>query len=56
MPVQLKRLNRLWRLVEPDGSIAMSDRGKPRDGGGHVTRAPAERQLAAMNRPNRMQR
>ena len=47
MPLHIQKRNRMYRLVEPKGSLAMI-RGQPADGGGHSTREKALRQLQAI--------
>lgn len=56
MPVSVQRINRMYRLTEPGGRIAKTRKGNARDGGGHFSRAAAERQARAMNsgKRNRM--
>ena len=49
MPVSVKQINRLHRIVEPSGKIAKTKTGRARDGGGHATREEALRQMRAMN-------
>lgn len=49
MPVKVKKLGELFRIVEPSGRIAKTPRGRPRDGGGHRSRAEALRQMRAIN-------
>lgn len=49
MPVSVARRNGKYRLLEPDGSIATTPQGNPRDGGGHPTRNMAGRQARAIN-------
>ena len=57
MPAEVKRINRLWRIVGPDGAIEMTVKGKPRDGGGHPSKKVAMSQARAMNAPrNRLER
>lgn len=49
MPVSVSRRSGKYRIVEPDGSIATTDRGHARDGGGHSTYEHALRQMRAIN-------
>lgn len=50
MPVHCERDDDgQWRLREPDGSIATTDNGNPRDGGGHDTRTQCEAQAHHIN-------
>lgn len=49
MPVKVARRGDKFRVVEEDGTIATGAKGAPRDGGGHKSRAKAERQASAIN-------
>jgi hypothetical protein len=49
MPVKIRKRNGKYRIVEPNNRIAKTGTGKPRDGGGHKSRAKAERQMRAIN-------
>lgn len=49
MPTYVGRRGKLWRLLEPDGSIATTASGAARDGGGHRDAAKAHRQNRALN-------
>ena len=49
MPVKVARREDKFRIVEGDGTIAMTAKGAARDGGGHRSRAKAERQARAIN-------
>jgi hypothetical protein len=49
MPVHVANRNGKFRVVEPDGSIATTQNGFARDGGGHPTRDKALRQMRAIN-------
>ena len=51
MPVKVARRGDKFRVVEADGTIAMGAKGAARDGGGHRSRAKAERQARAINTP-----
>ena len=57
MPANVRRINRLWRIVGPDGKVELTAKGKPRDGGGHPSKEVAMSQARAMNAPrNRLER
>jgi hypothetical protein len=49
MPVSVKKLRGKYRIVEPNGDIATTPRGHPRDAGGHKTREEALKQMRAIN-------
>lgn len=49
MPVKVVKRGGKYRVVEPSGKIAKTDKGKARDGGGHASKAKAEAQARAMN-------
>lgn len=49
MPVSVRPKNGRYRIVEPDGSIATTEHGNARDGGGHPTYERALRQMRAIN-------
>ena len=49
MPVHVGRKKGKYRILEHDGSIATTDRGNARDGGGHGTYEQALRQARAIN-------
>lgn len=49
MPVRPEKRGNRWRIVEPDGSLATTDNGKPRDGGGHKSKGKALAQARAIN-------
>ena len=49
MPVKTAKRGEKFRIVEPSGRIAKTSTGKARDGGGHRTKAAAERQERAIN-------
>jgi len=50
MPVVARKIGGKWRIVEAaSGRIAMTPRGKPRDGGGHASKEKALAQVRAMN-------
>lgn len=50
MPVTVRRIDGKYRIVDPSsGAIERTPSGKPRDGGGHPSRAAALRQMRAMN-------
>lgn len=51
MPVHVEKRGSKYRVVEPSGRIARTPSGKPRDGGGHPSKAKATRQVQAMNMP-----
>lgn len=48
MPVSCKLRGGKWRLVEPDGSVAMA-KDNPRDGGGHSSEGECQAQARAIN-------
>ena len=50
MPVSVKRLRGKYRIVEPGGKIAKTNKGHARDGGGHASKQKAMRQQRAINR------
>lgn len=50
MPVQVRKRNGKYRIVEPDGKIAKTKNGKPRDGGGHDSKKKAEIQKSKINK------
>lgn len=43
MPVRCVKRGRKWRLVEPGGRIAKTNRGNAQDGKGHSTKTACER-------------
>lgn len=50
MPVKVRKRRGRFRIVEADtGRIVTSSLGNASDGGGHRTRAKAERQARAIN-------
>lgn len=49
MPVRVEKRGDKFRLVEPSGKIAKTDKGTPRDGGGHESKAKALAQARAIN-------
>lgn len=49
MPVKIRKRNGKYRIVEPNNRIAKTSTGKARDGGGHRSKAKAERQMRAIN-------
>jgi len=49
MPVKAVKKGEVYRVVEPDGSIAKTSDGKAVDGGGHRSKDKAERQARAIN-------
>ena len=50
MPVQVRKVGRLWRLVESIvGAIARGRTGKALDGGGYTDERTAQRQASAVN-------
>ena len=53
MPVSVQKRGKKYRIVEPNGRLARTGNGNPRDGGGHASRAKAERQARAMNQPRK---
>lgn len=55
MPVAVKQIEGLFRIVEEDGSISMTKKrhghpAKQRDGGGYALHARASAQVNLMNR------
>lgn len=50
MPVHIRRKGGKFRTVEKDGSIAMTENGKPRDGGGFKRRIDAAVQVREINK------
>ena len=48
MPVEVKKRNRLWRLLDPDGNVERTRKGAAVDGGGHASRAAALAQRRAI--------
>lgn len=49
MPVRVAKRKGLYRIVEHSGRIAKTGKGHAHDGGGHASKAMAERQMRAMN-------
>lgn len=50
MPVTVHKRGSKYRVVEKStGHIAKSKKGKPMDGGGHMSKSKAMRQMRAMN-------
>lgn len=50
MPVKIVKRRGKYRLVDAStGRIDMTDKGNPRDGGGHKDKAKAERQAGYIN-------
>ena len=49
MPVRVVKRGELFRLIEADGSLAKTENGKPRDGGGHRTKKKAAVQARVIN-------
>jgi len=49
MPVTCKLRKGKYRIVEPSGKIAKTDKGNAVDGGGHATMAKCQKQAAAIN-------
>lgn len=49
MPVRTAKIGGKHRVVETGGRIARTSTGKARDGGGHVSKAKAVRQVRAIN-------
>lgn len=49
MPVHVERRGGKYRLIEPDGTLAMTPQGHARDGGGHDSEGMAGRQARAIN-------
>lgn len=53
MPVRVRKSGSKYRVVERDGAIAKTTKGKPRDGGGHASKEAAARQARAINMRSR---
>ncbi len=50
MPVTVRKRGSKHRVVEKStGRISTGSKGNPKDGGGHVSRVKAERQVRAIN-------
>lgn len=49
MPVHVIKDGPLYRVVETSGRLAKTENAKPRDGGGHGTKAKADAQARAIN-------
>ena len=50
MPVTVSKRGDKHRIIEKDsGRIAKTSKGNPRDGGGHASKAKAQRQARAIN-------
>ena len=49
MPARVVRRGNKYRVVEPNGRLVRNKAGTPVDGGGHRSRAAAERQARAIN-------
>ncbi len=49
MPVKVMKRNGLFRVVESDGRLARSPKGRPVDGGGHDSQSQATAQARAIN-------
>lgn len=51
MPAQVKKRAGKWRVVHKRGAAypLVKQNGKPVDGGGHVSKAAAQRQARAIN-------
>ena len=56
MPTHVERRNGRYRIVEPSGRIAKGSKGHARDGGGHASKAKAQRQNRAINSGRRRNR
>ena len=52
MPLNVSKRNRMYRLTEPGGTLAII-KGTPVDGGGHKTKAEAEAQRQAIEAAKR---
>lgn len=51
MPVEAKRIDGKWRVIETDtGKLCRNEKGTPCDGGGHNTEKRAKAQATAINR------
>lgn len=50
MPVHVEKKKGLNRIVEKDGSIAKTKKGKTLDGGGHMSKTKALRQVGYINK------
>lgn len=49
MPVKVAKRGNKYRIVGPGGGIEKTKNGKPRDGGGHASKAAAQKQANAIN-------
>lgn len=49
MPVHVRKIRGLYRVVGPDDRIEKTKLGNARDGGGHRSKAKAHRQAAYIN-------
>lgn len=49
MPVKVRKRGNKYRLIEPSGKIAKNKGGTAIDGGGHSSKAKAQRQANAVN-------
>ncbi len=49
MPAKVEKRGDKFRVVEPSGRLVRSNKGTPVDGGGHGSKAKAERQARAIN-------
>lgn len=53
MPVHVEKRGGKYRIIEPSGRIAKTSKGNSRDGGGHSSKAAAEKQARAINSKHR---
>ena len=49
MPATIKKMGSKWRVVEPGGTLVRNNAGTPVDGGGHISKADAQKQANAIN-------
>jgi hypothetical protein len=49
MPAFARKIGKKWRVTEKDGTIVKNKSGTAVDGGGHGSRAAAQRQASAIN-------
>lgn len=49
MPAKVKKSGKKFRVVEPSGKVLKNSKGRPVDGGGHVSKDMAESQARAIN-------
>lgn len=49
MPARVVKRGSKWRVVEPNGKLVKNKKGTAVDGGGHTSKAKAQRQANAVN-------